>query len=740
MLNSHTNIPRQRIPDSKKTEEWKKETMDAIISLSNFSPVKGSYRWHLRQAYRFYNGIIDDADYTHVLRPYGNTRKNWPAKLHNYPIIKPIVDLLLGEKIKRPLNYSIVVENDDVTNKKAQAKQEAIFQAAMDQYLFELQQQGIDIGQNMEEAPPELKEVEEAFERSYRDNRAQLGEKALNFIRRNEEIDDKIIDGFKHFLVAGQVFSSRKIVSNEVKYDILNPLHVDYDKSLETKFIEDGDWALVRRLLTPSDIIDEFYDVLSVSEVDQVENPKRDRTGEYLVYSDDLYQEGVASDKETARLVEVIEVYWKSRKKIGFVSYVDEYGEVQEFEVDSDYKVQEDEEVEWYWINEVWKGFRIDGDIYVDVEPVPVQRGSMDNPSKCKLPINGRRYSDMNAGNISLVMMGMPFQITYNIYKYRLETAIARSKDILAQIDINILPDEYDIDEWMDLIESTGIAFTQYKENNAINPQHQAVLDLSIKTIQDYIALLESIKYEWESLAGVSKQRQGEVSQYETKGGAEYSILQSSTITEDYFNKFRHFEERDLKALLDYSRYAWINGKKAHYLTPEYTEDFLEIDGLEYSETEYGVFISTSQKDIQALNNLKQLSQSMMQNGASMTDIIEIMDANSISKIKEKISKAEQSRAEMEAQAFEMEQQAAKEERELEFAKLDIDRENNIRDNETKLQVQEMKNNADLQAKDVEITEKQRDRRSQEELKEKEIEAKKEIEQKKARAKTNSTN
>ena len=69
---------------------------------------------------------IDDQDYKYVLKPYGKTRENFPSKLRNYPIIKPIVDLLLGEKSKRPLNYSVVVKNADSVSLKEEAKKKGI--------------------------------------------------------------------------------------------------------------------------------------------------------------------------------------------------------------------------------------------------------------------------------------------------------------------------------------------------------------------------------------------------------------------------------------------------------------------------------------------------------------------------------------------------------------------------------------------------------------------------------------
>jgi hypothetical protein len=148
-----------------------------------------------------------------------------------------------------------------------------------------------------------------------------------------------------------------------------------------------------------------------------------------------------------------------------------------------------------------------------------------------------------------------------------MELAIARSKDIIAQFDINMIPKKWDMDKFMYFVEGTGIAWVDYnKEGIQLSPQHQSVLDMSIKTIDQYLALLESIQLEWEKISGVNRQRQGGIGPYEGKAASQQAIVQSSHITEDLFRKFSRFEQRELQGLLDYSKDAWVNGKKGMYV------------------------------------------------------------------------------------------------------------------------------------------------------------------------------
>ena len=102
-----------------------------------------------------------------------------------------------------------------------------------------------------------------------------------------------------------------------------------------------------------------------------------------------------------------------------------------------------------------------------------------------------------------------------------------------------MIPKKWDMDKFMYYVEGTGIAWVDYnKEGIQLSPQHQSVLDMSIKTIEQYIALLASIMEEWEKLSGVNRQRQGQVGAYEGKSTSQQAIIQSSHITEDLFRKF----------------------------------------------------------------------------------------------------------------------------------------------------------------------------------------------------------
>ena len=680
-------IPQQKLALNKKTNKWREQCVEAYIDLST-SGYSERRDW-LKTLYDYYNGVIDETDYRYVLKPYGKTRQNFPSKMRNYPIIKPIIDLLLGEKSKRPLNYTVTVQNSDAITIKEQAKKELLYKTFEQQFINTLNEKGAETGQPSQEVEMPA-HIAQMFDNNYVDLRAIKGQQAMSFIMQHQEIYDKLQKGWFNFLVTGEVYTWRGVRSNEPFYEILNPLDIDYDKDPDVEFVEDGDWALIKKYVHASTIIDHYRDYLEDSQVLRLEEPENASMDSYLTVSNraddrELYRE---------RLIEVITVYWKSRKRMGFLNYMDqETGSWEEKLVDEKFRMSADLKAEgawidWQWINEVWEGTRIDGNMYMRMQPLANQRTSLDNPSKCKLPINGRKYSDLNSKNISLVSLGIPYQLNYNVYKYRLELAIAKSKDIIAQFDINMIPKKWDMDKFMYYVEGTGIAWVDYnKEGIQLSPQHQGVLDLSIKTIEQYIILLESILQEWEKVSGVNRQRQGQVGGYEGKATSQQAIVQSSHITEDIFRKFSRLEQRDLQALLDYSKEAWLAGKKGMYVMSDGTKEMFDLESLSHMESEYGIFVSDSGQDQDKLDILKQLAQSMVQNGVPASTIVEMVDADNFSQIKEKIKQAEQSQQQLQQAQQQAEAEQQEQQRGLEREKVENENEQNEKDRETKIRI-----------------------------------------------------
>jgi len=678
-----TKIPKQKLSLSEKDDEWREETVDAFIELSTFSRHSG--RAHsIKSLYDYYNGHKHEEDYRYVLQPYGGgKRKNVPADLKRYNIIKPIVDVLIGEKARRPDNSMVIATNADTVTLREESEQSALMEALTDEFYATLQRTS-GLNAKQEELQATVEEKIDFFRRNYKDVRSELGQHALNYIKQYCEVYDKHQKLWKDFLVSGEEYAFIGTNNNEPEYRVINPLDIDYDKDPDLEFVEDGDWCVVRRLMAATSIVNRWSKHLDEEDIDYLEDPQFNRES-YLTFSSTELDEEI-DDNDT--LIEVMEVYWKSYKKVGFLTYIDEdTGLPEDRIVSEEYKPAENESVDWFWVNEVWEGVRIDNKIYKEIKPMDNQRRSMDNPSSCKLPVNGRKYSNRNSANISLVMMGIPYQLIYDIYKYRLELSIAKSKDIIAEFDLSSIPADWDITKFMTFLETTGIAWMDYnQEGKKWNPQAKKALDLSVRTIEQYITLLDSVKLEWEAASGVPRQRQGQVDTYDGKGVNEQSIIQSSYITEDYFRKHNRFEQRNLQGLVDNSKEVWLKGKKGTYLMPDGTQNFFSLDGDTYSEGEYGVFVSGARKNIENLDRMKGLAQAYIQNDGGMSVVADILDSDNFAEIKRKIKAAEDAQAKQDQAIAEMQQQEAQAERETKLMEMQQNKEIELRKNATSLE------------------------------------------------------
>lgn len=671
MSDTNKHIPRQKLKSTKKTKQWRQDCVEGYINQSTFLQNSKS---DLLRYYEAYNGSLNEKDYNYVTNPYNSQagkKRNFPAKLRNYNIIKPVVDLLLGEKTQRPSNYTVTVTNGDAVSKMEEEKQKQIVQNLQQMFINELNAQGMDTGvESQEVETPE--QVAKYMDTTYQDSRAIVGQQVLNYLRDYLDLPDKLQAAFFDWLVSGYVYTYKGVCMDEVEYDVVSPLDLDYSKSPGIEFIEDGDWAVRRELMSSNAVLDQFYDLLNDQQVSQIESPHRNRSGSFSVPFLQRVEENFGDDE---RFVEVMHVCWKSFKKVGVLTYVDEFGVAQELMVDDTYKMDKDsgEELEWFWVNEVWEGYRIDGDIFIGIEPVEAQRNAMSNVSQCKLPYNGRAYSNRHAENISIVSMGMPYQILYNVFHYRMELTIAKNKDKIALIEMNTIPKRHGWDEekFMYYADAMGFAFidstAEGKNNERVSFNQYQVLDMSLgQYIAAQMQLLQAIKQEWEELLGISRQRKGQITASDGAGTTENAIAQSTAMTEEIFRKFEKFEQKEMQGLLDVSKHAFRNGKKIQYIADDYRNKWLDIDGAQYSESEFGIFAKNASKENEKIRTMRQMTMSFAQNGTGAGTIAEILDADNFARIKQLAAKAERKQEELQ----QMQQQAAQQ---LEQSKMEAE-------------------------------------------------------------------
>lgn len=721
------SFPVQKLPMSKKTQAWKEACVDYVVGAgdSGFGGNGRSRSDEMQTYYDLYNSIYNEKDLKYVTNPFKQD-DGFPAMAQDYNIIKPYVDQLLGEETKRPFNFHPQRTSDIAASELQEKAKEMLMdyiQATIASKLSPEQaaryEQALATG---EIQTPEA--IAKYLQKDYKDIAETEAYHALQFLKRKLNLTHEFYKGWKDALIGGEEIYYVGVINGDPYVERVNPMYFDYEHSLDLEFIDDAAWCRRKMIMSATEIYDRFYDKMSERQLNELlelidQRPGAGNNPEIRKTSMDyesIKLHKINSFTDNPFDVDHITVYhccWKSFKKIGFVTLLNpETGEVEEFQVDEDYKVTGTEQsVEWDWIIEVWEGYRIGDDMYIGIQPIEYQHISADNPNSQKLPYTGVVYNNTNSKPRSLVSMMKPLQYMYIVVWYRLELALSRDKGKVAVMDITQIPKSMNIDvnKWMHYLSALGVAFINPYDEGWDIPGREggkpsqfnqlSSWDLTMSNvIAEYIQLMQKIEDMVAKLTGITPQRQGQIAASELVGNTNTAVSMSYHITEPWFWNHNQVKRRVLTMLLNTSKAAWKDSKKyLNYILDDATRAFVQLsDNFFYEDMD--IFVDDSTKNQQYIDQLKQLLQPAMQNGASLLDIAEIITLDNMSMIKNRLEEIEQKRMEQMQQQQQAEQQAQQqmaeqqnqlkeEELMLKEAELDLEKYKVDRDNATKITV-----------------------------------------------------
>lgn len=728
------SFPAQKLPMSKKTQAWKEACVDYVVGAgdSGFGGNGRSRSDEMQTYYDLYNSIYNEKDLKYVTNPFKQD-DGFPAMAQDYNIIKPYVDQLLGEETKRPFNFHPQRTSDIAASELQEKAKEMLMdyiQATIASKLSPEQaaryEQALATG---EIQTPEA--IAKYLQKDYKDIAETEAYHALQFLKRKLNLTHEFYKGWKDALIGGEEIYYIGVINGDPYVERVNPMYFDYEHSLDLEFIDDAAWCRRKMIMSATEIYDRFYDKMSERQLNELlelidQRPGAGNNSEIRKTSMDyesIKLHKINSFTDNPFDVDHITVYhccWKSFKKIGFVTLLNpETGEAEEFQVDEDYKVTGTEQsVEWDWIIEVWEGYRIGDDMYIGIQPIEYQHISADNPNSQKLPYTGVVYNNTNSKPRSLVSMMKPLQYMYIVVWYRLELALSRDKGKVAVMDITQIPKSMNIDvnKWMHYLSALGVAFINPYDEGWDIPGREggkpsqfnqlSSWDLTMSNvIAEYIQLMQKIEDMVAKLTGITPQRQGQIAASELVSNANTAVNMSYHITEPWFWNHNQVKRRVLTMLLNTSKAAWKDNKRyLNYILDDATRAFVQLsDNFFYEDMD--IFVDDSTKNQQYIDQLKQLLQPAMQNGASLLDVAEIITLDNMSMIKNRLEEIEQKRMEQMQQQQQAEQQAQQQmaeqqnqlkeeelmlkeaELDLEKYKVDQDRYKAEQDNATKITV-----------------------------------------------------
>lgn len=677
-------------------KSWYKEKIESFDKISfnshRFSGIPEFDR--IRANYQLFNDHINMVDFQHVIKPYGeiNGDQELPADFRNRDIISGKLKALHGLEMKRPLSHRIVAINEEATTRR---EQEAF--GRMRNYVIseimkpieleirkkmeeqtkgkqlgqeELQQIEAQIQEELKTQTPE--EVLRYMKREHQDPAEVMMSQIFDYTAKKQLLKDKFNKGFFHGTISGYEVYWIGIINDEPVMKVVNPLYFNCDKSPDTDYIEDGEWAVCEWRMSPSQVVAMFANELTDKEIDELYDLAVGALQREVNLDDEfVFFNGEAKNYRSIR---VFHTTWKSLKKIGFLTYTENGIENQTI-VDESYKLQEnDTKIEWEWIPEVHEGYKIGNDIYKRMRPVPGQYKDLNSLYYCRLPYHGLVYDNVNSEPIALVDRMKPWQYYYNIIMYRIEMLMASDKGKLLLLNMNMIPKSLgvDIKQWLYYADALKIGFLNPNEEGNKGTNYEITnaakeVDMSlVSDIQKYIQLAEYVEQKCGRVVGITPEIEGQIDSGALVGNSQQNIAMASNIIEPYFNMHNQVKRNVLTSLLELCKIAYSTpegNKRLVYVLDDMSIEMLKIDDMLLDATTFGLFVSDSNEDWQTKQYLQQLSQAAIQNNkAELSDLIKIIKSNSLQETQELLERAEDK---TQQRAQELEQVKANSQKEL---------------------------------------------------------------------------
>jgi hypothetical protein len=713
----------------KRDESWIKNTMDYFANKAYAEYVKN--RDTFVKNYDLVKGILRMEDFYQEpeVRSFTETltrNLELPAYVKHYSIITTPINELVGEISKRPDAFRIKAFDDDSQSEELEYKTGILQEYIMNQARQKIMEKVAMSGEEIEDEQLQQMTMDEVKDEL--DSYTSVAEKWANHILTCQKADfnlkEKSEDAFRDMLISAREFYHIYEDNSKVGYNIevANPKNTWFLTTPDRKYISDptgraqGAYAAgTVQVMELSEIIESIPD-LTKDEIDHLRSSLQDY-GLINVRESNLGNSNVAPGidsvtydtydplvLQTRMMIEsemkenndglrdflgltsnvssfgykyvVVRCYWISKRKIGKLIYLDELGNEQSVLVDENYKsktIPTEQSLEWGWINEWYQGTKIGPDIY-HIKPYKLL-------NYC--PIIGITYEVKNTEARSLVDLMKPFQVLYNVCMNQLYKLLEKEvgKVYLTSIRHIPIPKDGDAQDALDVWEmearNRGVMFIDDSPENLKSPssfnQFRDIDLTRTQEIQSRYQLAMQLKTECWELVGMSRQRMGSISASESATGTNAALAQSYSQTEPLFVAHEYVLMQLYQAIIDASLY--VESKKPQstlsYITSEGESAFVSVNGTDLRFRDLKVFATNRPEDKKMFEEIRGLSQAVIQNGGSLHDVIELYSTNSIRGMKKVFKTLKERQEQMQDQQMQQQQQQMEQQQQIAEAQIE---------------------------------------------------------------------
>ena len=468
-----------------------------------------------------------------------------------------------------------------------------------------------------------------------------------------------------------------------------------------------------------------------------------DILSQILDQSEDLIQNG------DSNLMRVSTIYWKTQRKVGHLTKIEKDGEVTQEIIDESFKITEKavydtsifknkskdtllqgEHIDWIWINEVWGGVKVGPNVPAmwhttmgdNVNPIylginrtkpgrlPFQFKGDNSLYGCKLPVEGRVFSDRNTRSTSLVDLMKAYQIGYNMVNNQIADILIDELGTVIMFDQNALPRHSMGEDWGK--NNYAKAYTAMKDfsmlpldtsitntENATNFNHYQTLNMEqTSRLMSRIQLANYFKQQCFDAIGINPQRLGGAVSAQTATGVVNAMQQSYAQTEIYFVQHSdHLMPRVHQMRTDLAQYynSTNPSVRLSYISTEAQKVNFVINGTDLLLRDFNVFATTKTNHRAILEQLKQMALTNNTTGASIFELGNIVKADSIAEVtdilKDSEVRVEQQRAQDMQQQRQMQEQQLQAKAQEDQMKLQVEMQENDKDRQNDLTIAEIR-------------------------------------------------
>jgi len=650
-----SNFPKQFIPDNEKDESWCEKNIDAIVKSLEKGDVSGVVGESERDAsnYRIYNGEINEEDYAYVTDQYKSTA---PATMANHPITRNKVDLLCNEDLSRPIDKSVYAVNMEAALRKEQFKVSLVANDLLKEVNSQVEDEfGMELEMDNKEFPiPD--DIDLFMKFQYKEIIEESIHDGLDYLIHKHGMKKIFQEGMRDLLVTAKEFYKVYIKDGDPHVRRVDPRAFVYDKSVESDFLDNAQWAGEERWLAVNEVIDEYRDELSEEDVRELEEMRGATPDSISKWNDKFNWVNLEDDRSVK--IRVISAEWKSIKSLKFKISENKYNPDQPFQklVGDRYKKRKGDHIETKCVDDIWEGTKIGGKVLVNCRRRPNQVRSVDDAGSTSLSYVGVVYNHTTGKPTSLVDTLRHVQMLYNIVMYNIELTMARAGGKAVVYDVSQMPTNLgmDMQEVMYHLKNDGIIPINTRDeggDTASFNQFQQVDFTMSNSIQQLINLKMMLEQTAGQISGVSPQREGAVEQYEYVGNVQRSVTQSSISTAGWFFSHNEVKKRVLERLANLMKLAWAGGKRAAFIFGDAGYKFLNILP-DVALNDYGIFLGDSGRDDSLKQQVQGMSQSALQSGSiSLLDALKVLKSDTMTEAQHVLEKGLEAMQEQQAQA-----------------------------------------------------------------------------------------